>query len=280
MSNYNDTLVAPQEIRDLLARLTEYRVESVPIDEPRTLAGLAANTGIPVSRLEAALREVRGEKRRVRPEPVIAGVLGGALILALVASQLRSQPAVAAPIYAPPTIVSTTLTTGQQGLVPLTNVTYGPDSGSYQVDPTFEPSVPPPSGIGYYASVDNILWGAGDRLKVARHSSLTDSEMHDLRAGLTELLAKAREDATRRKMPLSSGGYAEPTLSFNGEGFSTQLRIDSYNGSEGVSLRLPPTGSNEKDAQRVIKRAVDKIARNLQASLTWQSKVSGVKGPS
>lgn len=280
MSNHNDTLVAPQEIRDLLARLTEYRVESVPIDQPRTLAGLAANTGIPVSRLEAALREVRGEKRRVRPEPVIAGVLGGALLLAVVVSQLRGQPAVAAPAYISSAPVAQAPSTDRQNLVPLTSVTYGPDSGNFQVDPTFEPSVPPPSGIGYYAVVDNILWGAGDRLKVARHSALSDSELHDLRIGLAELLTKAREDATRRKVAVSPGSFAEPTLSFNGEGFSTQLRIDSYNGSEGVSMRLPPIGSNDKDAQRVIKRAVDRVTKNLQASLTWQSKVSRPQGPS
>jgi len=278
MSNEKEALVAPQEIRDLLARLTEYRVESIPIDEPRTLAGLSAHTGIPVSRLEAALLQVRGERTRPDRRPLIGLALAGALVFAVGVTQSRSQPT--PQVASGPALVTAPEPTASDlsNLVPLTSVTYGPDSGTYQVDPTFEPSSPPPPGIGFYASIDNILWGAGDRLKVARREPLTDSEAATLRSNLSELLVKVREDATRRKLTLSVSG-ADPALSFDGKGFVTQLRIDSYNGSEGVSLRLPPVGVQEKDADRVIKRAVDKAVRNLQASLTWQNKVSGHSGP-
>jgi hypothetical protein len=266
MTTEPEVLVAPQEIHELLSRLTEYRVDSLAIDVPRTLAGLAANTGIPVSRLQAELDAMRGKKKVPRFWHA-AAPLFAIILVAAIAVAAKPKPSPAAP---PPVEVIAPVGANLEGLVSLTQVTYGPDNGSQLVDPTFEPSVEMPKGVSAYVTTSNVLWGAGDRLAKALHAPLSSGDEAALRTILSEMLAKERQEATRRKLPLSEN-RGDPFLSYPGTGFQTLISIESFSGAGGVSLTLPPEGSADDDANRIMKRAVDKVVKQLQGNLRWQA---------
>jgi len=265
-----DLPVAPQEIRELLTRLTEASVESIPATEARTLGGLALETGIPIDRLRSALGEIRGERSPLKwpiPVALIAAVLaiGGWL--------LRPTP----PVQAPPQIgpFATPAGTGNlSGLVPLDQVTFGPDSGSFQVDTSFSPTAPLQPGVSISATVGNVMWGSGDHRAAALQGPLTAEEEERLRKSLTELLGHVRERATRRELPTTP--LPGQVL---GKGYVVQFTIQTYFGTTGGSVTLPASGTDDEIANNSIRDAVDKAAKTLQEQLRWTASNRRERGP-
>jgi hypothetical protein len=251
--------------------LTEQTVEAVPHNQSRTLEGLAAETGIPVLRLQAELAQMRGRPRlSIPPAAMVAGVLMAGYAFWLV-NHKPPEP-VPAPVVAPaPVAPSPDLS----GLSPLTAVTYGPDAGPEMVDTGYEPVHAVPEGLSFYASTGGVLWGAGDHRSAVIDKPLSAAEEGALRENVTELLKYVRSEASRRHLPLSPASVGGGTPAY-----LVSLLSNSYYGSSGSSVQLPPPSkANDEAAERAIKRAAKQLVTQLQENLRQRRQLARMEGP-
>ena len=268
-----NVLIAPGEIQELLTRLTEQTVEAVPHNQSRTLEGLAAETGIPVLRLQAELARMRGRSRlSIPPAAVAASVLMAGYAFWLI-NHKAPEPAPATVATPAPAPAAPSPDLG--GLSPLTSVTYGPDAGSEMVDTGYEPLHAVPEGLSFYALVGGVLWGAGDHRAAVIEKPLSAAEEQALRENLTELLKYVRTEATRRHLPLSPPfGVGEK------HAYLVSLCSNCYYGSSGTSVQLPPASkADDTAAERAIKRAAKELVEQLQNSLRQRREWQRQDGP-
>ena len=258
-----DALIAPGEVRELIARLTEQSVEAVPSYKARTLEGLALETGLPVARLRSILAEMRGRKAFTIPPAAWVGFV----LLALLTDWIVLHPApgqVPAPVAAAPEIVPAP---DLSGTLSLEDVTYGPDAGLYSVVPGFEPTNPLPEGLSIAATAGNVLWGSGDHRAATIEKPFTPAMAEAIRADVVELLKYVRDDADRRRVPKSpppfGTGIAKPT-----KDRTVTLKGYTYYGTSSEQVQLPPPGPDgDKAVERAIDRAADRFVESLQEQL-------------
>lgn len=265
-----ETPVAPHEVRELLTRLNEGLVEAVAPREARTLSGLAVETGVPIDRLKRELDSVRG-RRTFQPRPWLApaallavtlGIGGWLWTATLPKSEAVVRPEVSQPV-AP---------VSDRGLVPLNTVTYGPDSGHYRVEPTFQPTTSIKSGLSVSAEVSGVLWGAGDHRAEVLRDPLTAKEEDDLTQSIEELLSHVRNRATKRGIPTGPAAtMGDPETLFEGPAYLVNLYLYSYNGSMMSSVPVPPAGVDEEDFKRLSKAAAKRAVAQLRQQLGYRT---------
>ncbi len=262
-----EAMVAPGEIRELVARLTEQSVDAVPVGVARTLEGVSLETGIPVARLRETLVQMRREGRFTIPPAAWAGFVA---LAAFGVWAVRHTPGLetvtpAAPVSVPvvkPPVVEPDLS----GTVSLTQVTYGPDGGDLQVDPAFEPTKPLPEGVSISATVGKLLWGSGDHRAKALDHPLSPEDADAVRAAVEELLRYVRRDAARRHLPVDPYGV--------------DLGGNSYGGSANARAALPPPGaSNDAAAEAAGRHAARDLVERLQSNLRWRETIRRQEGP-
>lgn len=157
--------------------------------------------------------------------------------------------------------------------MPLTSVTYGPDSGSFSVDPNFQPSTPLPDGLSINATAQPIMWGSGDHRATALDKPLTPDQEDAVRKGMEEMLRYIREDAPRRHVGNPAPKSITPATP-DGT-FPVQLGGMTYHGGYGgmVSLPLPGKGGDAA-ADRAIRKAakdfVDQMQQQLRQTERWR----------
>lgn len=259
----SEGLIAPAEMRELLTRLTEHSIEGIRPSEARTVAGLALETGIPAERIREALGQMR--TKPATRWPVFAAGAFAVLALATWLIVHRTSPEPNPPAVVPSVVAKPQIVTA--GLVDLKDVSYGPDQGPFRVDPSFEPPVELPSGISISASVDKVLWGAGDRRGEALSGALTKVSEDHLRRDLVELLKFVRMRAAKRNLPLKTtpGDYR-----YHGDspGYVVDLSIETFSGNASSNITLPPPGAeNDAEALRIIKNGVDQAMSSLESGL-------------
>lgn len=261
-----ETRVEPHEVRELLSRLTETSIEQTGVREARTLEGLSLNTGVPLGYLRRELDRLRGRRRDFRP--AVAAILAiGIAVTGWVAT--RPAPVSQTTPLSPTVPVAVSSAEAEKrGLVDLKSVTYGPDSGNVLVDPNFEPSQPVQPGLGISGQVADVLWGSGDPRADVLRTPLNDAEQARLESSLTELVEYIRRDATRRRLP-SIPIVESPGLVFRGEGHVIHLSIRTYYGSSGGSLKVPPAGTEDAEAEKITRKVVNQIVDSLQAQLRF-----------
>lgn len=262
-------VVAPGEIRELVARLTQQSVEAVPAHEARTLEALALETGIPLANLRVTLAEMRRKGHFTVP---LGGWLGFAF-LGLFAYWVINHPppgaAPAMPTVVAPAPVPKAPEVDYSDTTALTNVTYGPDGGAYKVDTGFVPITALPDGISVTAVVGQMLWGSGDHRAKAVDGALKPDEETAVRKNAAELLRYVRSDAARRHLA-TDGTSGSPAM----------LEAYTYSGTSGASVRLPlPGATRDAEAEAAIRRAVDQFVGAIQQSLRQQAKWRREQGP-
>jgi hypothetical protein len=268
-----DAPIAPQEIRELIARLTEQSVEAVPAHEARTLEGLALETGISVNQLRDGLADLRKPKRFIVPPAAIAAfvALVGVGYWAIVHTPpVDARAPAAESVTAPPVQVPVPVTPDTSGTVPLTNVTFGPDSGNYSVDTGFEPSTPLPEGVSINAQASTIMWGSGDHRAAAFDKPLSPDQEAAVRKAMEELLQYVRADAPRRHVGTPKPGTVTPGAP--GGTFAVQIGGMTYHGAYGGSVDLPPPG---KEYDAAAARAISKAAKLFVEAMQEQLRQSG-----
>lgn len=270
-----DALIAPAEIRELIARLTEQSVEAVPFYEARTLEGLALETGFSVARLRSMLAEVRGRKAFTIPPTARAAFVLLALLTAWIV--LHPAPAmVMAPDLSAPVAVSSP---DLSGTVSLANVTYGPAAGDYAVVPNFEPRNALPKGLSIVAVVRNVLWGSGDHRAAVIQRPFTSASAETIRANVVELLEYVRDDAGRRKIPTDQYSSGE-VVGTPTEQSTVTLYSYTYYYPDIMEVQLPPPDpGHDKAAAQAIERAAKLFAERIQARLKRELDLRGENGP-
>lgn len=270
--------IAPREIRELIARLTEQSVEAVPAHEARTLEGLAIETGISVTRLRDGLAEMRKPKRVVVPPAAIAAFIAliGVGYWAIKHTPPMNGAAQAQPpsVIAPVTPVVETPVADLTNTVPLSMVTFGPDAGDIMVDRGFEPTHLPPDGLSVNVQSGKMMWGSGDHRATAIDRPLTPDQEKAAREAIEELLRYVREDAPRRHLgtPVTTPGAPGS--------FMVQLGGQSYHGSYGQSVTLPPPGKeNDPAAEKAIHSAAKHLIQNIQNQLQQTMRWERESGP-
>ena len=259
-------VVAPGEIREIVARLARQSVESVPVHEARTLEALALETGIPLASLRETLAEMRRKGRfRVPPAAWLGFAFLGLFAYWVVGhpppGAMPPAPAVAPPPKPPEPDLGDT--------VDLTRVTYGPDAGGYHVDTGFVPATMLPEGISVSATVGMVLWGSGDHRARALDGALKPDEAEAVRKNAAELLRYVRGDASRRR--LWAAQESDHLI---------MLQSYTYSGGGGASVRLPlPGASKDAEAEAAIRIAVDRFVESIQQSLRQQEKWRREQGP-
>ena len=257
-----DAPIAPAEIRELIARLTEQSVESVPAYESRTLEGLALEMGLPLARLRMVYEELHG--RRAFSIPPAAWV--GFALLAFYAGWLVSHPIPGqAVLVEPPAATVPMPTVDLRDTVPLSSVTYGPDGGNLSVDPNFEPSTPLPEGLSLSVTAGEILWGAGDHHARALVEPLTPEDERSVEADVVELLKYVRREAARRKVAFPGG--------------RATVQAFTYFGSASVDLPLPPPGKGDAAAANAIRRAAKGLVERIQTQIRSRMQMYQDQGP-
>ncbi|HTQ09897.1 MAG TPA: hypothetical protein VMI31_07490 [Fimbriimonadaceae bacterium] len=258
-------LIAPHEMRELLSRLTESSVESIRPSEPRTLAGIALDTGIPIEKLQELLLEIRGRKHSHWPLIAMAAVL---ILAALWIATRRSAtvPAASAP-------VARTATIDEEGLVALSAVRYGPSEGPLRVDPGFSPPKPLPAGIAIAAQIGPVVWGAGDRYGQALHTSPSATQTRSIQSDIEALIAHARLHASRRRLPFSEVG-GDSGLIVEGPGDLIQVSIEASNVESTASLRIPPSGQgSDAEIRALVHRASNLLIERLRFEIEQNEKL-------
>lgn len=269
-----ETPVAPHEVRELLTRLNEGSVEATAPSDTRTLSGLAVETGIPIDRLQRELDSVRG-RRAPKPKPWLAPMALLAVTLGIggwLWTATLPKPVVEAPPQTPPLMVPAS----DRGLVPLTTVTYGPDSGQHRVEPTFQPTASMKPGLSVSAQVGGVLWGAGDHRAEVLREPLNAKEEAELTQTVEELLRHVRNRATKRGIPTEpSGVHGDPETLFEGPAYMVNLYMLSYSGSAMSSIPLPPAGADDEDFKRLSKVAAKRAVAQLQQQLGFRARMRG-----
>lgn len=249
-----DALIAPHELRELISRLTEAKVEAIDVDHPRTLAAIAADTGIPIERLEALLKESRGHKKSRLPF-VAAGVcllFGGIVAWAMLSRHPQPEPT-----------VRELGKWDHEGLVPINQVRYGPDTGF--ADPVYHPSKPLPAGMSISLVVIPIAWGAGDHFGRRITPEVLAQSSDDIKTDLVELMECVRTRAKERRM-LPAGNHADPGLGVLDASYPMQLRIESSNGGAYVAVALPPAGEGDpKEIAQIEAHATEALLNRYTA---------------
>lgn len=266
-----DVLIAPTEIDELLTRLAEQSFEGTPHHQARTLEGLAAETGIPVIRLQAELARMRGRPRVSVPPFAIACValIGGYGYWVL--NQRQPEPAPSVQQTEPARVEEP----DREGLVSLESVTYGPDFGVEKVDPGFQPLHPLPKGLSFAASTGGVLWGTGDHRATVIQKSFSDEEKADLQKTAMELLRHVRAEAARRHLPMTKEFDRSHLM-----GFPVILSSQSYYGQSQASVSLPPPGSKDDDAsENRIRQAAKQLVDQLIANIRQRLEFDRMQGP-
>ena len=257
-----DAPIAPAEIRELIARLTEQSVDSVPAYEARTLEGLALEMGLPLARLRTVYEELHGRKAFSIPPAAWVGFA----LLAFYAGWLVSHPIPGQAVLVEPPAATVPLSSVDTAdTVPLTSVTYGPEGGNLVVDPGFEPSMPLPEGLSLSVTAGEILWGAGDHHARALVEPLTPEEARSVEADVAELLAYVRREAPRRKVALPGGRVTVQAM--------------MYSGSASVDLPLPPPGERDAAAANAIRRAAKGLVEKIQTQIRSRAEMYRDQGP-
>jgi hypothetical protein len=255
-------LIAPHEVRELVMRLNERSVEGMRFDEPRTLAGLALETGIPTERLRETLRKIQG-KGRVRGLwfAAVGGVtlVGGAigfLYFRRTEPMVATTPIVVRPAPSDPAIVAM-----QPGLVPATQVPYGPISGNVYVDPSFVPPHPIPPGLGITVTIGNVMWGAGNPHADSITKPFDSAQLKRLREDIVAMLEYARSHAGPLGLKPNPGTVGPPPFP---PMFPAILTDEAYSGVGSAGANLPPSGKEFDDqAARVIGTAADSLVDSI-----------------
>ena len=272
-----DQLIAPEEVRELLKRLTESSVEAIPTNEPRSVAGLALETGLPVSRISYELKQLRRSG-------VSRWFIGGGVVSVFLAlsygAKLLSQPA---PIMRPPPPQAVTpppadLTSKQfAGLSPLSAVTFGPDSGPVGADTSFVPTHALPPGISIAAISDGVMWGSGDHHSTTFQGPIDDKLRDWLEQSIAELMEAAREGAASRELPVTDG---TPGSIGGDKGYPTNVEILSYNGVAEAAVQIPPPGAQyDVQAKNADRRIADQLLAQLKQQLDMQRSMEESQGP-
>lgn len=270
-----ETPVAPHEVRELLTRLNEGSVEALPPSETRTLGGLAVETGIPIDRLQEELDSVRG-RRPAKPKPWLAPVALLAISLGIGGWLWTATLPKPAPPLPMETLPAKTPELSNRGLVGLDQVTYGPDSGSYRVEPNFAPSQELPPGLSIAADVKGVVWGAGDHRAAVLTDPLSDAQAAQLTRSLEELLGHVRKRADKRGIPLDKSTMsASPDAFYDDAAFWANVRIESYGGNAYVQVPIPPPGVDDADFARLSKAGAKRAVAELQQSLRWRKRIEG-----
>ncbi len=270
----SDELIAPQEMRELLTRLTESQVEVGSADEPRTLAGLASGTGIPLSRLQKTLNEIR-KRPTFATMPLLVACIGTVMMVGILYVTSRSfpHPQGRALASVPRAAASITI-----GLVGLDRVTYGPDMGTMMVDPSFKPSIALPKGVSLSASVDDVLWGTGNHHAGILQHPFDEKQLKDLRACMRELLEYARKRASERSLafsPTITESPAEPL-----EAYALTVLMQTDNASTSFVVRVPRAGRRfDDEASLAIKQGGEDAINQLQGSLISREETRRQFGP-
>lgn len=254
-----EALVAPGEIRELVARLTEQSVDAIPAGEARTLEGVSLETGIPVARLRETLGQMRREGRFAIPPAAWAAFVA---LAAFGVWAVRHTPGLEPAPVSPPVVApapAPAVEPDYSGTVALTNVTYGPDGGNLKVDPDFEPSHPLPPGVSISATVGDVLWGSGDHRADALTKPLSDGDADVVRKDIEELLEYARQAAARRR--LAAG--------------PVNLSVNTYGGVGGSGAKMPPPGKENDaraaaEARKTARAAVEALQEQLRQRAQWQ----------
>lgn len=267
-----DTPVAPQEVRELLARLNEASLDvSSHGEKTRTLGSLAVETGIPVSRLRQELQSVRGDRhanpiRRWGRAVLITLVLGagGWLWTTLESKEGLGGLSIANPFGA--------LASGQ-GLVAMDTVRFGPDQGQYQVEPSFQAPKTIKPGLSIAAEVQGVMWGMGDHRAQNLREPLTEAEEADLIRSLESLLRHVRNRAEKRGMAPAVWVYGgNPELAYEGKAYTVTLFLQAYQSSNAIQVPVPPLGADEEDFERLSRAAVKTLVSKLQGNLKFFSR--------
>ncbi|RYG25797.1 hypothetical protein EON82_05730 [bacterium] len=256
-----DVLIAPGEIDELMTRLAEQTFQGVPHYQARTLEGLAAETGIPVLRLQAELARMRGRPRVSVPPLAIAGValVGAYGYWVLNRRQPEPQPTVQQTQPAPPSDEP-----DQEGLTSLDSVTYGPDYGTDKVDPNFQPVHALPEGLSFTASTGGVLWGTGDHRAAVIQQTFSNKEKAALEETVVELMKHVRTEAARRRLPTTKEFDRNHLL-----GFPVILSSESYYGRAQTSVSIPPPSEKDNDAfdnraRAAAKQLVEQLIQNIR----------------
>jgi len=271
-------LIAPQEVRELIARLTEHSVEGIPFDEPRTLTGLSLETGIPVEKLRSTLQKMQGKDRR---RMIVTGVAGGAICLIAMTIALRSRPKESVVVLPQPEVQQVSpivLPPYRPGLVSIKTVTYGPDNTDSMVDPTFAPPHTMPPGLSLSLTVDGVLWGAGDPRSGTLLHTLSADQVQELRENIIAVLQYSRSKA--KDLQLATGVRGSPQSGSNAKSYSGILELTNYNGTPQDRVTIPPEGKDhDVEAAGLFAAAADKAIDSLQRQVRLQSSWRTQSGP-
>ena len=242
----SNALIAPNEVRELLARLTEQSIDAIPANESRTLEGLAVETGIPLVRLKQTLAEMR-EKKAFSVPPIawvfIAFLAGLSVWMLRPSSQHALNDA--------PQVATTTPSTRDiSGLESATGVTFGPDFGISFADTGFVPSQPLAEGLSIAVLLQDVVWGSGDHRAKAIEKPLNDRESNAMQRDIEELLAYARNSADRRHLWPPGAAH------------TLRVQIRTYYGS--ASAIADFSSSDPNPEKKAAKYATEQLAALLK----------------
>ena len=272
LNTTEETPVAPHEVREILLRLTEQNTEGIKADEPRTLSGLALETGVPLERLSGMLDTIQGRRKKQSALVPYAAVVAFLALVGWVA-------------FRPPKVQSTaplieSVQADSTGLVPLNQVTYGLDSGTYMVEPTFDPPHPMMDGVSISITVDNVLWGAGDHHAAVVTKPMTDAQAKKLKEDIIALAEHVRTKSAKRNLAHAKVVGNDPELSFDGSSYTAMLGYRTYFGAGGARFPIPlPGAENDAEAKRLVSRAADRTIAMMQQNLKFEQSAARSSGP-
>lgn len=272
------TVIAPHEVRELLERLTQADTEGVDPNESRTLAGLSADTGIPIAQLRNALEDLRrGARRRLAG----AGTAVAAIAVAGVAYYglvFRTPPTPAHLIPSVPAAAPATTDVDESGLIDIGGVTWNSNlSGSAQADPSFVPTTDLPNGLSMTANIGQIYWGTGDLHAEVFSRVPTPQEQEQFRRTVEDLLRHVRERAQARRLPLSKQPSLGPYRTSLPH-YTVSPMMQSYGGAATFPIDLPANSDSRADAEadRIIKAAARDLVKRFTAQLKQSLRFQGL----
>jgi hypothetical protein len=168
----------------------------------------------------------------------------------------------------------------QPGLVPVSEVTYGPDYGEFRVDPTFSPPHPLPPGLGISLSVGNLVWGAGDPRASTLREPFSDSAEKELHENIVALLQYVRTRVGKFNIKPAKSIVPDPALKADGPAFTGNLLQREYSGESQIDLSFPPPGKDhDPEANRIFNQAADNLIDQIQGRLRGTIRIRTEMGP-
>ncbi len=276
LENLNQTEeipVAPHEVRELLLRLTEQNTEGIRADEPRTLSGLALETGISIERLRFTLDAIQNKRKKI---PIAVRYAAVALLLTYV-SWVTFRPA------RPESSSAITIPSpafDDRGLVAASSVTWAATDMTALAEETYDPPHPMLTGISVSLGVGKVLWGAGDYQAAVVTKPLTSQEIKDLREDIVALIEHARIRAEKRSLAASSSPSGFGDMYYDGVAYTGNLYYRSYHGGGGTTVPIPTAGkARDYDSKRLAGKAADKIIEALQQNMKFEASSARSNGP-